>query len=532
MDQRADSAGPPTPGDVRLSAMFIGVRPDHIVGGGGLGLGLIGHVDLPSGDPGRFLGQDGVAGGGSIAVTYEFTGATLSADVGTQFNPTLDLANLNGTDTLQASFAIGALASDSVGLTAEFVAQPPFEPPDRLIFPAEVLGSLRYKDQSNGSYWTFGGALGMTSGPGVAAFRVFVGGGIAKQEPPRQPDFDVIGQFQVRDLCPLEDETMNSWKDDDGCPDTLSALAVDVRWRGLPVEAEVTITGPDGTQASHIGPAGMQLDAVPGSEWTVDASQGMCLSGSAGATVIEGGTAIRVDLFQRLDARVVVEVLGPNNDPLPTATVQWQGEEACVPTDIIAVSVDGLIEHDLGVGEHQLMVTADGYSVHEELVEFVEGDAKHIVVHLARTLIRVEKQQIVILEKVHFETAKAVIKPESFPLLNEVAAVIITNPDLGRVEVAGHTDSRGSDTYNLGLSDERAASVRTYLIGQGVTAEQLLAVGYGEARPLDTNKTSTGREKNRRVEFNLIDADDTEETGDGSEASDPAGGTTPVGGAE
>ena len=228
-DQRLGVSQPPAPGDLRVSAMVVGVRPDHVAGGGGFGLALVGHVDVPAGPPDRFLGQDGVAGGGKVAATYEFRTATLSADLGTQFNPALDLSNLNNSDTMIAGLQLGALASDAVGLSWEVVAAPPFEPPTRLSFPAEALMSMRYKDRTTGSFWTLGGAVGLTSGPGVAAFRVFMGGGVARQEDPRQPDFDAIGVFKVRDLCPTEYEVRNGWRDDDGCPDDLSALAVEVR---------------------------------------------------------------------------------------------------------------------------------------------------------------------------------------------------------------------------------------------------------------------------------------------------------------
>ena len=76
---------------------------------------------------------------------------------------------------------------------------------------------------------------------------------------------------------------------------------------------------------------------------------------------------------------------------------------------------------------------------------------------LAPTKVKVTIQKIEILDKVYFETAKATIKPESFPLLDEVARVLIDYPQITKVRVEGHTDSRGNDAYNLKLSDERAA---------------------------------------------------------------------------
>ncbi len=513
----------PAPGDVRVSALLMAVRPQHVVGAGGFGFGVIGHADIPSGTPDRFLGQDGVAGGARLAATYEFPVVTLSGDVGTQFNPSLALGNLNGSNTMLANGAIGFLASDQVGLNFEIAAAPPFEPPEGLTFPAETLASLRYRDPNNGSFYTFGGALGLTSGPGVAAFRVFIGGGYAQQEPPRQPDFDTVGTLQTTDLCPLERETMNGWKDEDGCPDQLAAMSIDVRYLGRPWIAESKIREPDGTiESTQITADGRQLDAVPGSKWAVKARADGCLYGEGEAVADEAGTALVVNLEAKLDAHVLVEVIGPDDTPVEEATVAWTSDlPLCIPEGVNQVEPSGILEQDLANGTHHLMVTAPAHTVYEEDVVFEKDEDKIIQVKLDITKIRVEKQQIVILEKVMFETAKSVIRPVSFDLLDEVAGTIITNPDLGRVEVAGHTDSKGSDAYNEKLSQRRADSVKKYLMDQGVDADSLLAVGYGETKPVDTNKTPAGREVNRRVEFNLIDANPTND-GEGGDGEPPA----------
>ncbi len=73
------------------------------------------------------------------------------------------------------------------------------------------------------------------------------------------------------------------------------------------------------------------------------------------------------------------------------------------------------------------------------------------------------------------------------------------------MRIEGHTDSQGDDAFNLDLSQRRANSVRRYLVEQGITAERLEAVGYGETKPVDTNKTAAGRENNRRVEFTILE---------------------------
>ena len=111
--------------------------------------------------------------------------------------------------------------------------------------------------------------------------------------------------------------------------------------------------------------------------------------------------------------------------------------------------------------------------------------------------------KIEIKQKVYFDTAKAVIKPRSFRLLNEVAEALKSNASMF-VMVEGHTDSRGGDSYNLRLSDRRANAVREYLIAQGVDGERLESIGFGETKPIDSNHTADGRERNRRVEFTIV----------------------------
>lgn len=95
-------------------------------------------------------------------------------------------------------------------------------------------------------------------------------------------------------------------------------------------------------------------------------------------------------------------------------------------------------------------------------------------------------------------------KDSNYKLLDDVVAVLNNNPDV-TIEVGGHTDSKSSDSYNLKLSQRRVDSVRKYLINKGIKDSRVTAVGYGEKVPVDTNKTTEGRENNRRVEFNRTD---------------------------
>jgi len=103
-------------------------------------------------------------------------------------------------------------------------------------------------------------------------------------------------------------------------------------------------------------------------------------------------------------------------------------------------------------------------------------------------------------EAIEFETASAVLLPDSFRLLDQVVTVMDDVPDM-LVRVEGHTDSVGTEADNLALSIARAAAVRTYLESSGVDPERLSSEGFGEMRPTDTNRTEQGRAKNRRVMF-------------------------------
>lgn len=119
-------------------------------------------------------------------------------------------------------------------------------------------------------------------------------------------------------------------------------------------------------------------------------------------------------------------------------------------------------------------------------------------------LFETEEQRTLVLEGVNFEFNEATLTAGAKDILRRVATSLREWPEI-RVEVAGHTDSRGRDSYNLELSDRRARSVMEFLVAQGVGAEQLESRGYGEAEPVESNDTDQGRAANRRVELKRLD---------------------------
>jgi OmpA-OmpF porin, OOP family len=132
--------------------------------------------------------------------------------------------------------------------------------------------------------------------------------------------------------------------------------------------------------------------------------------------------------------------------------------------------------------------------------------------------VRVTEKQVVILQQVQFDTNRATIKPVSNPLLDEVAEVLKEHPEIEHIEVQGHTDNRGSEQLNRRLSQARASSVMAALVKRGIEAGRLTARGYGPDQPIDDNTKEVGRQKNRRVQFNIVQ----------KAADDPQAGTGEV----
>ena len=122
-----------------------------------------------------------------------------------------------------------------------------------------------------------------------------------------------------------------------------------------------------------------------------------------------------------------------------------------------------------------------------------------------KSIARIEGDRSLILEKVFFATNKDVILDRSFNLLNQVSSTLKAHPELTKIRVEGHTNSQGDDKHNMDFSQRRAGSVKKFLEKAGIAPERLIAQGFGETKPVDDNKTAAGREKNRRVQFVVVE---------------------------
>lgn len=115
----------------------------------------------------------------------------------------------------------------------------------------------------------------------------------------------------------------------------------------------------------------------------------------------------------------------------------------------------------------------------------------------------IEEGTALILDNIFFETGKSTLLPTSYKALDQIVD-FFRESSVSLIEISGHTDSQGSDSFNEKLSQNRAQEVVNYIVGKGISNECIKAKGYGESRPIDTNKTPEGMAKNRRVEFLVL----------------------------
>jgi len=165
----------------------------------------------------------------------------------------------------------------------------------------------------------------------------------------------------------------------------------------------------------------------------------------------------------------------------------------------------GAYEIMLPAGQlYGIRANAEGYvSVNEnlDLREF-DADSDRNTERKDLSLVPIEREATVVLNNVFFDFDRAVLKPESYPELNRIVELMDDRTSLA-IEISGHTDAIGTESYNLGLSQRRAQAVYNYLVEKGVSRDRLNVKYFGENQPVQTNETIEGRRANRRVEFKI-----------------------------
>jgi len=183
-----------------------------------------------------------------------------------------------------------------------------------------------------------------------------------------------------------------------------------------------------------------------------------------------------------------------DGSPMAGVTINFKGPKAVTAKTDAAGKYTAKLEQ----GNYQAVVSADGFK--DKAFSVVAKDGKPA----AQNIALVKQKETFAFADIYFPSGKAAITPKAEAKLEGLYKVLSDNPEL-KVEIAGHTDGLGSNRVNLKLSQSRAEAVKTWLEAKGIAADKLVAKGYGEDKPIASNKTRDGRAQNRRIEINVLD---------------------------
>ncbi|WP_428262479.1 OmpA family protein [Haliangium sp.] len=441
----------------------------------GADLALIPALSLPTSTSDEYFGESGVTFAPELALSRAFGAMRVASNLGYRVRKDRTLADLDVADELFWRLGAGYRFSETGGPPLELdLSLSTATSVDNLLGSSstnhvELLSGLQYLF-SNQLLGILAGGVGINRGFGTPDWRLLIGArfGVGERSAPLVVDSDGDGLPDDEDACPHEAETVNDYQDQDGCPDELDS---------------------DGDGLADA------VDQCPQEPEDVDAFQD------------EDGCP---DLDSDGDG------LDDAKDPCPQEPEDVDGFEddnGCPDPDNdgdTVLDVDDACINEPGVVAQRGCPDPDrdGDTVVDRLDNCPDeaGDPANNGCE-KKQLVAITDDKIELIDNVYFRTNRDVIQPRSYQLLQNVAGVLISHPQV-RIRIEGHTDDRGRDAYNKALSQRRANAVRAFLIKEGVAADRLEAIGYGEERPIATNDTPEGRATNRRVDFNIISGAD------------------------
>ena len=450
-------------GDLSVEGKWRALNPDDAP----VGLSFVLQTALPTSTGGAAFSSGGLGMGGMVAVDQNITEQlSFAFNAGVSARPSVTLEDVvwgpTGVVQLGGAYAL----SENAGVTTEFVGSGVLNNlANPLARPAELLLGGWFRPQSSGAIIRPAVAFGLSDAITTPAARFIVSVAWAPDAPTdlnEEPIVD-LGQVTVQ-IVDTDDVPMPNA--------TWTAGAA---------------TGTHGDSASFA--AGETLFETTG--------------GSIALTVTGGGEQ---EVIIRVPApRGLLKIIAQDESGQPIPTAHWT---ATGPLDTSGTA-NAVLE--VRPGAYNITVSAEGYrSVNQEL-EVVQGDDTAVItLTLVPARAELASGRIDIKDSVFFETSKAVIRDVSFPLLEEVAEILAAHPEVLSMRVEGHTDSQGSATDNLALSQARAEAVVVFLVDLGIDLERLSAVGHGEEQPLVEEKSAEDRAKNRRVTFSVAERSDTE----------------------
>jgi outer membrane protein OmpA-like peptidoglycan-associated protein len=467
-------------GDLRLAAKIRALDPADA---SGIGLSLLNTVYLPTGDQGSYNSDGSVRWEPRLVLDYH--GAqdlTITLNVGYLLRPKRVARNLVSDDLVR--WGIGAqipMPVEELHMIASLWGAVPMEPnvdPDdvnktvRDMLSVPIEFAIGAKIQLPDDFQVhFGAGAGVTQGVGAPQFRAFATVLWAQHSRDRDGD----GLDDDVDKCPDDPEDIDTFEDDDGCPDP------DNDRDGIPDASDKCPLAPEDVDTFQ------DQDGCPDpdndEDLILDTDDNCPLEAEDIDQYLDGDGCPDPDN----DGDGVLDV----NDKCPLRAEDPDGfkdEDGCPDPDNDMDGIEDAIDECPDQPE-----TKNGF-------EDDDGcpDTKIKGIKITRT-------QIELGGVIYYATGKADIKKQSLGLLDKAVQVLAENPQITKLLIEGHTDSRGPDAYNLKLSKKRAASVREYLIGRGIPALRLQSEGYGETKPLCQQNTGKCRAKNRRTAFTIIE---------------------------
>ncbi len=465
-------------GDVRFTptVLLFDANTDDSPGGPALSLAV--HAWFPTGDSAFFQADSGVRIEPRLALDVATAGQTIfSVNVGWLIRDRQEFLNLEKDDSVTVGLGIGVPVDNAqrvhvlgevsadLGLTADSISGE----------EAQVHANVGVRWLSDGGVMLQGGGgVGIIHGAGAPAWRGLLSASFGSAQ---DNDRDGDGFENSEDGCPDDAEDVDGFEDEDGCPDDDNDQdGIRDRRDGCPDDAEDV----DGFEDEDGCP-----DADNDGDGVVDADDG-CPDDAEDADGFEDEDGCP-DTDNDGDGIVDADDGCPDD---AEDVDDFEDEDGCPDADN---------DRD-GIGDDTDACVLDP----EDYDGFEDEDG---CPEEGSGIVTLTCDRIEIAEAVHFETGSDVIRDSSHQLLDQIAAVLRGASYVRLVRVEGHTDSRGDSDFNHGLSQRRAAAVRTYLVAAGVDVERLESRGLGETTPIADNGNRNGRALNRRVEFHVEEQD-------------------------
>jgi outer membrane protein OmpA-like peptidoglycan-associated protein len=285
-------------------------------------------------------------------------------------------------------------------------------------------------------------------------------------------------------------------------PPTVISGRVQIAGTDSSLQATMTSTGINNGAPIPQNPDGSySVNVLPGT-YRIRAAAGDSFLWQEKAVTVAAGQSVIVDFGIRRKEFPKGIITGKITDKKTGnamgATINVFGPDKQMVGTVTSDLMTGIFSIGLPPNIYMVQAQAEGYNV--ETAPVPVNDKQTFIQNFAMRMIP-KKGEKVVLTGIKFKSNRADIIPSSYSILDEAAKLLKENPTI-KVEIGGHTDSRGSDAKNQRLSEARAVSVRNYLINiHGIAGDRLTAKGYGESLPIASNKTAKGRAENRRIEF-------------------------------